>query len=135
MTKKAVPVDLAEFDKLTKAQEDGIDVEIKGPDGKTPLGFSIKIAGPDSERRKKAVQAIMDERIEDEDLDAPTAADNAENVKRVTAAATISWTSFILDGSEYPCTEDNALALYSRFAWMYEQVLAKGARRSAFTKG
>ena len=134
--KKTVPADfdLSELDKFQQAQEDGADIEIMGPDGTTPLGFVITIAGPDSERRKAEVQAIQDEYIEAEDASIPTTADNMRNVMRVDAAATIKWSTFRLDGAEYPCTKENAMKLYQRFPTIYRQVARKGGSTAVFTK-
>ena len=52
------PIDLSGFDDMVQRQEDGILVPIKGPDGRSSLGFSIKVAGPDSEKAQEALDAI-----------------------------------------------------------------------------
>lgn len=56
---QAKTFDLASLDAAIKKQDEGIDIDIKGLDGKSPLGFSIKVAGPDSERAAKAHDEIQ----------------------------------------------------------------------------
>jgi hypothetical protein len=132
---KVKVADLAEFDSLTKAQEEGIDVEIKGPDGKAPLGFSIKVAGPDSERAQAASDAIQQSLIEREDLDDLSAEERRANGLRYLAKLVISWTPFILDGGELECSEENAVKLFSRFPFIRLQVDHKAGRRANFLQG
>lgn len=125
--------DLADFDALQASQEEGIDVAINGPDGK-PLGFSIRIAGPDSERQKQASEDIVNERLNSGDASPATASDLMSARIRGLAKSTISWTPFKLDGGEYKYSEDAARRLYLRFPWMREQVEAKAGKRAAFLK-
>jgi hypothetical protein len=44
-------LDLSRFDALQVAQEAGLEVEIKDPNGKK-MGITIRIAGPDSTRQR-----------------------------------------------------------------------------------
>lgn len=123
--------DLARYDALQEAQEAGIDVEIKDPSGKK-LGFTIRIAGPDSIRQRKAIEKLAAERLSSDD---PTPLSPGELFDRQTrglAGATISWTAFKLDGGIYELTETNAYALYTRFPFIRDQVAEKAGRRSAF---
>jgi len=126
-------LDLAVFDQMQKAQEEGIDVPIRGPDGKD-LGFSIKIAGPDSERQRRAIDTIRDERLQSMDPTPLTAEQIGHQNIRGIALATISWTPFKLDGMEPPCTENQAIALYKRFPFIREQVEAKAGSRASFIR-
>ena len=52
--------DLAQFDTLAQAQEEGIDVPIKAPDG-SDTDIVIRVAGTDSTRVRKARQKIAGE--------------------------------------------------------------------------
>ncbi len=123
--------DLAAFDGLKEAQEAGIDVEIKDPKGK-PIGISIKVAGPDSERQRKAIKALTDQRINSEDLTTATADDFENNTIKILAASIISWSPIVLDGADLPCTEENAIRLFSRFAFIRDQIEKKAGRRAGF---
>lgn len=128
-------VDLSSLDSAVKAQNEGIDVEIKGIDGKTPIGFSIKVAGPDSDRQRKAVDELTDEYLDREDASATTAAELDRRGLHVLAKSIISWTPIKLDGEDLECSENNAIRLFTRFRFIREQVERKALRRSAFTKG
>jgi len=123
--------DLNVFDGMQKAQEDGLDVEIRGPDNKK-LGFSIRIAGPDSIRQRRAVEKMAAERMASDD---PTPLSPQELYDRQTrglASSTISWTPFKMDGGVYELTEENAYKLYNRFPFIRDQVAERAGRRSAF---
>ncbi len=123
--------DLAIFDGMQKAQEDGLDVEIRGPDNKK-LGFSIRIAGPDSIRQRRAIEKMAAERMASDD---PTPLSPQELFDRQTrglASSTISWTPFKMDGGVYELTEENAYKLYTRFPFIRDQVAERAGRRSAF---
>lgn len=132
MTTKADKMnDLAAFDGLKDAQEAGIDVEIKDPKGK-PIGISVKVAGPDSERQRKAIKALTDQRINSEDLTTATADDFENNTVKILAASVISWTPIVLDGADLPYSEENAIRLFSRFPFIREQIEKKAGKRSGF---
>ena len=135
MTKEAKPVDLATFDEAMQRQNEGILIPIKSMDRKTPLGFSIRVAGPDSQRAIDAQERLADERLEKEELEPPGARELAERNARYVAMITMGFEpNVILDGEELSYTEENALKLYRRFPFIFEQV-NRGADRSRFTKG
>ncbi|MBZ9600755.1 hypothetical protein [Phyllobacterium chamaecytisi] len=125
--------DLSAFDGLNEAQENGIDIEIKDPSGQ-PIGISIKIAGPDSSKQKKAVQALTNERLAAEDMAPVTAQDIETNTLKILASSVISWTPIVLDGADLPCSEENALRLFARFPFIREQVEKKAGKRAGFMK-
>lgn len=128
------PVDLSQFDAAIRKQDEGILVPIMGMDGKTPLGFSIRIAGPDSERARAAGEAMTDELIENESLGRLTAKQSAERGIRYLAKVTVGWEPYImLDGQELAYSEEAAVKLYQRFAFIKEQLDRKGGR-AAFLK-
>lgn len=123
--------DLSRFDALQAAQEAGIDVEIRGPDNKK-LGFSIRIAGPDSTRQRRAIEKMAAERLASDDPTPLTAAELYDRQTRGLASSTISWTPFKLDGGIYELTEESAYALYVRLPFIRDQVAERAGRRSAF---
>lgn len=132
MTTKSDKInDLSAFDGLKDAQEAGIDVEIKDPKG-TPVGITIKVAGPDSERQRKAIKALTDQRINSEDLSSATADDFENNTIRILAASVISWSPIVLDDADLPYTEENAIRLFSRFPFIREQIEKKAGKRAGF---
>lgn len=123
--------DLGAFDELNKRQEDGIDVPIKGPDGRD-LGFSIRIAGPDSQVQKRAVDTLTEERLKREDSGPLTADEIRLRQMRGVALSCMGWTPFKLDGKVLPFNEKNAMLLFARHPFIYEQVEARGGRRASF---
>jgi len=125
--------DLSKFDHLAQSQEDGIQVEILDPAGKS-IEASIRVSGPDSTRQKMAMQAIQDERLAEENSSPFTTAKIEENSIRILAKATIGWTGFTNSGVDFPFNEENAIMLYTRFPFIREQVERKAARRASFMK-
>lgn len=124
-------LDLSRFDAMQDAQEAGIDVEIRTPDNKK-MGLSIKIAGPDSLRQRRAIEKMAAQRMAEDDPAPLSPQELYDRQTRGLAGATISWTSFNLDGNPYELTEDNAYKLYTRFPFIRDQVADKAGRRSAF---
>jgi hypothetical protein len=123
--------DLSRFDAMQAAQEAGLDVEIRGPDNKK-IGFTIRIAGPDSSRQRKAIEKLAAERMASDDPTPLGPQDLYDRQTRGLAGATISWTPFQLDGAVYELTEENAYKLYTRFPFIRDQVAERAGRRSAF---
>lgn len=130
--KKAV--DLTGLDADIKKQEEGIVIELKGMDGKTPLGVSVRVAGPDSDRQVKALAALTDEYLDRQESVETTAAELDRRSLILLAKSTIEWTPVVLDGVDLPYSEENAIKLYSRFRFIREQVEKKASTRKAFTK-
>lgn len=136
MTEKKAPVDLAQFDTAVQKQDEGILVPILGMDNRTSLGFSIRVAGPDSARAKAAQEALADELIEQQNMSQLSAAQIAERSVRYVAKVTMGWEpNVVLDGQQLAYTEENAAKLYVRFNFIKEQVDRAGGSRARFTKG
>lgn len=132
MTKNA-PKDLAAYDGLTKAQEDGLAVDILDPAGE-PTGIIITVAGPDSERYKAAEQKQIDKRLKRRSAAPMNAAEIAQASLEGLADCVISWSPVTLDGADLPMTAENAVKLFTRFPWIREQVNAKAGDRTSFLK-
>ena len=123
--------DLSRYDALQEAQEAGVEIEVRDPNGKK-MGITIKVAGPDSSRQRKAIEKMAAERLASDD---PTPLGPQELFDRQTrglAIATLSWSEFKLDGGVYALTEDSAYKLYNRFPFIRDQVAERAGRRSAF---
>lgn len=136
MTDKTnAPIDLSGFDAAIQAQEEGILVPIKGMDGKTDLGLSIRVAGPDSDRARQAQQELSDELIAEEKLNL-SAGEIVERSIRYVAKITLGWEPAIkMDGKEMAYSEANAVKLYTKYNFIYEQVNKAAGNRANFTKG
>ena len=129
----AAVVDLAQFDEAVKRQNDGVKVDIKSMDGKTPLGFWIRVAGPDSERAIKAQEEMADELIEEGSASPTSAAERDRRGRRHLAKITMEWgPKIILDGAELTCSVENAEKLYSRFRFIRDQIDVPAGNRARF---
>ena len=123
--------DLSRYDGLQEAQEAGVDVDIRDPNGKK-LGITIKVAGPDSLRQRKAIEKMAADRLASDDPSPLSPAELFDRQTRGLAVATISWNEFKLDGGIYELNEENAYKLYQRFPFIRDQVAERAGRRSAF---
>ncbi|MEY9719760.1 hypothetical protein ABIA22_002250 [Sinorhizobium fredii] len=131
-------VDLSGLEALVQSQEEGIDVEILNERGQ-PLGLTIHIVGPDSERMQKAIRDIPAEfakaAAERESLgEAPEDEGDARMIA-ILARATVSWApNPKIGGHVIPFTEENVRNLYKKFLIIKEQIEAKAVRRVSFTR-
>lgn len=126
-------MDLKEFDGLSQAQEDGQDVPILHPKTGDELGIVIRVAGPDSDRLRKARAAVVNERLSRKRVKLSAAEIEAEGLSLL-AAAVISWTGVVIDGKEIECTKSNAEAVLKRFPFIREQLDAVVGDRAGFMK-
>lgn len=132
-------VDLGSLDANLRLQEDGIAVQIMGPDNK-PLGLVITICGPDSSRAEKAVKELQKEVEKEAAKEGSVEEDTAEAQKRRSIAylakVTTGWNVPVrIDGQDLPFSEENAKKVYSRYPIIKGQVEFKAERRSAFIEG
>lgn len=130
----AAAPDLASFDGLSKAQEDGIDVPILHPTTGEEIGIVIRVCGPDSERQRKAVQKQVDDRLRRRSAKPMTGAEVTEAGVRTVVACVLGWNHVVLDGRDVPFSVDNAVSLFQRFPWIFEQVNMAAGDRASFLK-
>ncbi|MBY2986370.1 hypothetical protein [Rhizobium leguminosarum] len=129
-------IDFGLFDSNLRLQEEGIAVEIAGPDNK-PSGLLITICGPDSTRALAASLALQKE-IEQEaakegnaDIDSP----EAQRRRQVSYLAKITkgWNKPpMVDGEKLAFSEENAVRLYTKYPIIENQVRFKADRRGSF---
>lgn len=128
--------DLNSFDTLQKSQEEGIEVDIIHPKTFDPIGLKIVVAGPDSERQKKARRAVINSRLTKRNQKV-TATQLEEEAIEIIAMSTISWTfdeGVTLDGKVPFCNPKNAEEIYKRYTLIFDQVNAQAGDRGNFTK-
>jgi hypothetical protein len=130
---KTQPIDLDAFAGLLASQEEGMSVQIRGPDG-SDLGLTIVVAGPDSDRQKKARQRQIDRRLEAQNAAPQTAESIDADNHEIAAESTISWSALILFGGPLECTAANAGRLYRAMPFIYDQILMAAASRKGFLK-
>lgn len=134
--KQSGPLDLSGVEEAIKRQDAGIPVEIVGLDGKTPLGLTIYVAGPDSQRASQAQEALADEMIAKERLDKMSAKEAVDRGIRYLARVTLAWEPAVkLGGDEMAYSVKNAEALYRKFRFIREQVDRAAGNRARFIEG
>lgn len=113
--------DFASRDVTAKADE-GAELEVLDPANGKPVGVFITLAGADSAVHRKATAAIANRRakggfrrnINLDDL-------QTESIE-ILARCTLGWSGVVLDGKDVPLSKEAAVALYTRFPWLREQV-------------
>lgn len=132
----AEALDLTALDDAVKRQDAGIGIDILGPDGKTPLGLTIIVAGPDSERALAAQEELADEMLGQESLGRAKARETMKRGIRYLARITIGWTPAVkIGGNEIAYSVENAEMLYTRFRFIREQIDRAAADRARFMNG
>jgi hypothetical protein len=125
--------DLDMYADLQTRQNEGIDVPIKGPDGSL-LGFSIRVAGPDSALAQQAEEDIVNERISREDGSSMNASALAEARLKGLAKVTLGWGEFKRGGAIYSFSYENALKLYRDMPFIRDQINVRAGSRAAFMR-
>lgn len=126
--------DLSSIDALTATQEDGVEVHIVHPATGDDTGIVIRVAGPDSQRRRVVQKRVTDQRLKRRRNKPLTSDELEDEALRVAAGATISWAGVRDNGVDLEFSNDAAIALYRKHRWIYEQVEADGNDRAAFLK-
>lgn len=125
--------DLASLDTLA-AQEDGRDIRIVHPGTGADLGIVIKVAGPDSERVRKARAVVINARLARRNQKPLTADQLETEATRVTAAAVISWVGVSESGKPIECSQAEAERIFTKYPFIREQVDADAGDRAGFMK-
>ncbi len=133
---KTESIDLSAIEAAISRQDEGIDVPILGLDGKTPLGITIRVAGPDSARAIAAQEAQTDDLLERQDANKPTAKQLAERGIAYLARVTLDWSPVVkVDGEDRAYSVENAELLYRKFRFIREQVDRAAGNRARFMIG
>ena len=115
-----------------EASEKGTEVPIRNDAGEDS-GIIIRIAGPDSSRRRQIAERIFDSRVEAGTVKPMTLSEiDAANLEEA-IAATISWKfPAAFEGPE--CTAENVRKVYTDYPSILSQVIAAGKNKALFTK-
>lgn len=127
-------VDLSNFADLTKAQDDGIDVDILHPGTGEPLDMTIRVAGPDSARQRNARTRISNERLRTAGNKKLTIVDYEAMSLKVAVASIITWSGIIENGQTIEFSADAATDLLTRYPFILEQVNTAIGDRAGFIK-
>ena len=114
-------IDLSTLDVSVNANK-GAVLSLKHPTKNTELGITITLVGEDSGLHRRAVANIANRRAKNGFRKNATLEEiQADNIS-VLASCTIGWNDIQVDGEDWSCSYDKAVALYTRFAWIREQV-------------
>lgn len=130
---KSDAIDFGAFDEAAKRHEEGIDVPILGPDGRTETGVVIRVAGPDSRRAIEAGEALMDDLIAQQNAGR---VDAAKRGIRYLAKITLGWApAMVVNGETLTFSEENAEKLYRAYPFVRQQVDRAAGDRARFLEG
>lgn len=122
-----------------KASEDGALLHLKDKAGKPAMAadgspVTIRLAGTDSARWRRASDAIGDSRLERARSGGKASAHelHEENIALL-AAMTLDWSGILVDAKTWDCTIENAKKLYLIAPWIYEQANEFVAKRANFS--
>lgn len=93
--------------------------ELASEDG-SPV--SITLASMDSDKFRKAKNAIINRRLRDQSGQPMTAEKIEDETLDGLAAVTVAWAGVMFEGRTLDCTPDNVKSLYRRLPWLREQV-------------
>lgn len=128
---------------ITPSSNDGAVMTIIDPINNVPVlnddgtPMTIRLAGIDSDRYKKAEQASINRRLSmggRRGGGKPTAQELEQATLSALVAATISWDVTFEPGQKLEYNEQNVRSVYSKFSWLKEQVEDFVNTRANFAK-
>lgn len=126
--------DLSTFDALSTNSEQGVELDVRHPVTQEPIGWTLRIAGAESDRVKKVTRRQRNAALKGQRKHLTS--DLLETQQReVLAACVISWTfadGVKIDGEQPDCTPENVDRLLKRFSWLGQQIDDKASDQSAF---
>lgn len=126
--------DLSEFDGLAAAQEEGIEIKIVHPKTGEEMGITIRVAGPESDRQKKARNRLVNDRLTKNRNRRVTAAELEQDALKVSAASILGWENIQVKGKEFEFNLENAETLLRSYPFIREQVDSAINDRALFMK-
>jgi hypothetical protein len=112
---------------VREREDKGIVVPLKDEFGKLSEGASITVVGSYSETYRKNLDAFRekqrDEQKEVSERDAQVI---------IAACAVKEWEGIVAGDKPFPCTTENAVALFSACPWVHDEVYPKIFSRTAF---
>lgn len=136
MTDTANGFDLSSFgDGLLRAQEEGIEVDILNPKTGDPIGLTVKICGPDSDRSRRIRRQQIEERVRRRKP--MSAVDLEADGLKIIAASVMSWNfkeGVTIDGKVPACTPSEIEAVLRRFPFIRDQLDVAAGDRAGFMK-
>lgn len=129
-----VTFDLGSIDTIKDANT-GAEVELYHPIEGTDLGITVRVVGHDgdlfkqiqAEQNRKRIQKMQKTQFKG-------VVDADQEAIELLAGCTQGWAGMVLGGKEVPFSYENAVALYTKYPWMKEQIDVAVGDRSVFTK-
>lgn len=107
-------MDLAKFNGMAKAFDEGVEIEIRHPATNEPLGLKVRVASYQSERVKKVQRKLANAAIRDQKRNprkTATIEETEEKAFEIVAAAVLSWDGFERNEETLECTPENVLSV------------------------
>ena len=126
--------DLANLDALTENQDAGIPLAVRHPVTQEPMGWTIRVAGVDSERVKKVLKRQRNSRLKNAQRQLTADLLDAQN-REVLVACVISWSfdeDVSINGEQPECTPEKADQLIRRWPWLGAQIEERAQDTAAF---
>lgn len=120
--------DLTAAAPVVDLEEQGTLVELTMPDGEVmtygepAAPVTMRVAGTYSKRYKKAERAAANAVLAKKKKKL-TDDEQEQRLMQLAAACVIEWHGIFNNGEPLPCTEANAIAVFTAAPWIYQQVL------------
>lgn len=135
--KAPVNFDLAAIDTVKDANQ-GADVELYHPTNGQDLGITVSVLGKDSDKFRQVQAAQGRKRTAKLQKTGFRAGMSPAEIEQegieLLASCTTGWKGMVMNGQEVPFSHENAVAIYTKYPWIKEQVDTAIADRSLFTK-
>jgi hypothetical protein len=129
--------DLSAIDTVKDANQ-GAEVELYHPTNGQDLGIRVRVLGKDSDKFRQVHAAQGRKRTAKLQKTGfrggVSAADIEQEGIELLANCTIGWSGMVMGGKEVPFSTDNAIAIYTQYPWIKEQIDSAIADRALFTK-
>lgn len=135
MADEAKAFDIASLD-FRKEQEDGAAVDITHPKTGDRIGLKIWVAGPDSERQRKARRAVINERLQLRNQKVTAELLESEAVETLARATfKLEWDEGVNFKGETEWSVKFVRRIFEALPFAFEQVNAAAGDRAGFIKG
>lgn len=134
---EVVSIDLASIDTVKDANQ-GATVDLYHPTNGKDLGIKVTVLGRDSDKFRSVQAAQGRKRTAKLQKTNFRGGVDANDIEKdgieLLAACTIGWAGMVLNGQEVPFSLENAIAIYTKYPWIKEQIDTAVSDRSLFTK-
>lgn len=119
------------MDLSTVKIEEQVEIVILHPETGLPTDMVFTMATTDSKHYNSIIHRLQNQRLYNKRAK-PTAEQIDETAMNTIAECTLGWKNVSEDGKDIKCTVENALKLYKKHNWIFEQVNVDMADRKNF---